>query len=818
MKRTIIIFSLFLAFFTGNLCAQEQKDLEELYLEYFKLPRESLFLHTNKTIYLTNEDIWFKTYAYDRKNNLSSKSTSNIYFGLYDKTGRELAKKLYLARNGAAIGNFFLDSTLPSGEYFLKVSTNWMKNFQEDDSYVQKIQIVNPKYQDKEVKKINTVEYDFQFLPEGGHILVDVKNNVGIKALDDTGKGISASGRILNSKEEEVARFKSNPLGIGKFSFTPIKGEKYTAQITLGNGKEFEQEITNIKNVGVAMSVNNLRKNQTIVTLLLNENSLNLFKGQTFKLLLHKNGKVKTIPVVLDAASKQIAIRTTDLFKGVNILTLFNDQNQPLAERMFFNNTVNIQSNTFFLSEGEKEGDSIVYRLQSNKYLGETVLNASVSVLPSSTKSYDPDHNIVSAIHLKPYLKGTIEKPQYYFKNFDRKKQYELDILLLTQGWSRYSWDRIVNLPPKLSFDFENGISINGFVNEDVQKIYSLFLYPTEWNKSTFINIDKEGKFQLKNFYPQAFEEVKFSYMNKQGTMKRPKMSLSCIKLNGEDNVDTSGYQSFISYYQDKNEISEQFILDDSYEELDEIRLKTDYKEKLKKETRDPILINGKVTRITEEEVDRYPYITDFIMNNGFDVTIVDGFNDPTNPNGPKLGDVLITARGRGDGATISQGEGSFGAGGANVPTIFMDGQIITDFNVLLNMGMENVERVVVDKTGIGLGLSGGFGGAIKIFTRRGVFVREKKSVNTTYFINVSSYGFQPVKEFYSPKYASYRIQSYKDYGIIHWEPNLSIFGNTSNDLKIFDTGSDEIKFYIEGIGSDGTVFSQVITDNTAKN
>ena len=181
-----------------------------------------------------------------------------------------------------------------------------MKNFQEDDSYVQKIQIVNPKYRGNETKKTSTTEYDFQFLPEGGHILVGVKNNVGIKALDDQGKGIAASGRILNSNGEAVAGFKSNPLGIGKFSFTPIEGEKYTAEVSLSNGRDFEQEISSVKNIGIAITVDNLRKDQAFVTLSLNKSSFELFKNRTFKLLLHKDGKVKTITIsapASDAAS-----------------------------------------------------------------------------------------------------------------------------------------------------------------------------------------------------------------------------------------------------------------------------------------------------------------------------------------------------------------------------------------------------------------------------------------------------------------------------------------------------------------------------------
>jgi hypothetical protein len=785
---------LFLFLATNSVFYAQQKDIEEHYLEYFKLPREALFLHTNKTAYLTSESIWFKVYAYDRKNGLFSKKTRNIYFGLYDENGQQLQKKLYRSKEGAAIGSFELDSTLASGDYYLKVATNWMKNFKEDDSYVQKIQIINPKKSADNQPKIYTKEYDFQFLPEGGHILIGVKNSVGIKAIDDTGKGVAASGIIYNSKGAEIVRFKSNFLGIGKFSFTPKKGETYKANISLENGKEFEQSLPKFHQIGVGVSVDNQLDDKTVITFRLNEASWNQLRNKTFKLLLHKDGNVKTIPVNFDDATHQIVIAKKDLYPGVNTITLFNENEQPIVERMFFNAQGAVKNYDFYLSSTGADQDTLYYRLRTNNPLGNQLLNASISVLPTETVSYNPDHNIVSAFHLKPYVRGTIENPQYYFKDFNRRKQFELDALLLTQGWSRYSWDRIFNLPPKPSFDFENGISINGFVNRNLEDVSQLFLYETNQNASAFINIDEEGRFNLKNFFPEANEDIRFSYIDKRGKMKKPGMSLSYVNYMGTDNVNTSDHQNFQSYYQDKNQIPENFIIDDSYEKLNEIVIETDYKEKLRRETRDPILTNGRVTKIGKDEIERYPFIFDLIQQKGFDVVA-----------SPAAGRVQIFARTRGNNRVV--------------PTVFLDGVMINgSLDVLYNMTTEQVESIVTDPTGIGLGLSGGFGGAIKINLRKTVYTSERKAINTTIYTNTSQFGFQPVKEFYTPKYASYRLQSFKDYGIIHWEPNL-IFSNLSEEIRIVDTGLDEITFYIEGMSSDGTVFSQQITlDNSTKN
>ena len=149
MKRKFPIFQLILLLIiygSPTLLVSQEKRAVDAYVDYFSLPRESLYLHTNKTTYIIgeSEEIWFTVYAYDRKSHLSSKVTSNIHLGLYDAMGSQLGKKLFLAKNGIASGNIALDSTFTTGDYYLKIHTQWMKNFKEDDSFIQKIRMINP--------------------------------------------------------------------------------------------------------------------------------------------------------------------------------------------------------------------------------------------------------------------------------------------------------------------------------------------------------------------------------------------------------------------------------------------------------------------------------------------------------------------------------------------------------------------------------------------------------------------------------------------------------------------------------------------------
>jgi uncharacterized protein YfaS (alpha-2-macroglobulin family) len=136
MKRKLYV--LIAALLIYSLGFSQQKSTVDYYVDYFKLPRETLFLHTNKTTYMPGEEVWFKVYAYDRKSQLTSKATTNIQLSIFDSEGKQVDQKLYYAKEGFAHGSIELDSTFVTGNYFLKAGTNWMKNFKENDAFVKK--------------------------------------------------------------------------------------------------------------------------------------------------------------------------------------------------------------------------------------------------------------------------------------------------------------------------------------------------------------------------------------------------------------------------------------------------------------------------------------------------------------------------------------------------------------------------------------------------------------------------------------------------------------------------------------------------------
>ncbi|RKM90925.1 hypothetical protein D7033_22350, partial [Aquimarina sp. AD10] len=142
---------------------------------------------------------------------------------------------------------------------------------------------------------------------------------------------------------------------------------------------------------------------------------------------------------------------------------------------------------------------------------------------------------------------------------------------------------------------------------------------------------------------------------------------------------------------------------------------------------------------------------------------------------------------------------------------VYVDDFRLSNFNLLLDMQTADIDQILVDKRGSITGLNGA--GTILIYTRKVPLEGFGKQKESSYITEYSlDKGFESIKEFYTPKYLNYSSPGFKNYGTIHWEAQLQPDKNGSALFKIPDTGLEGVTFYIEGMGSDGTLISKIQT------
>src|SRR6185437_15383893 len=99
---------------------------------------------TDKPYYSVGEDIWFKAYVVDAKQNFLSNQSKILYVDLLDDRDSLRQTLLLPVQNGLASGNLHLsDSVVSGGNYHLVAYTKWMQNFGSEYFFKKDIMLVN---------------------------------------------------------------------------------------------------------------------------------------------------------------------------------------------------------------------------------------------------------------------------------------------------------------------------------------------------------------------------------------------------------------------------------------------------------------------------------------------------------------------------------------------------------------------------------------------------------------------------------------------------------------------------------------------------
>ena len=292
MKKILFLF-VFIPFLSFSQTIDKEKIAIALD-NYYELERENIHLHLNKTVFLSNETIWFKGYIYDKKTNSLNIGTTNVYISLYNSERKELSNNLFFASNGTVDGQLNLPKELESGMYYLHVYTNFMNNFEEDESTYQEIEIINPKEINSE-KKYDRNNISVTLNYEGGNFITDCDNNIVVEIKDCFNKGIEIQEiKVLDEKQNTVITFSTNNMGYGKFTLPNTKKEIYSIE-GINNDIKFSSKLKlpTSETFNLIMKKNN--DESYTFEIRTNQNTLKKFENEELFLLIQKDRATRFI-------------------------------------------------------------------------------------------------------------------------------------------------------------------------------------------------------------------------------------------------------------------------------------------------------------------------------------------------------------------------------------------------------------------------------------------------------------------------------------------------------------------------------------------
>jgi hypothetical protein len=466
--------------------------------------QEKIYVHTDRTFYLTGETMWFSLRVVDGTQHKPLDLSSVIYIELVNRDRQVVLQTKVPARRGAGGGSLFLPATLTTGRYIFRAYTSWMKNFSRDFYFNQELTLVNPflKPGDTPPSSQSASRYA-RFFPEGGHLVRGLNSTIGLEITDASGNGIEGKGFVLANAKDTVVRFRTQHKGLGLFDLEPIPGVKYRAFLSGGGHTLNEVELPPIQESGVVMRIH--REQGNIIA----EVSATREK-QGLPVLLFAHTRSMVAAAQQSTTSDRVIrfiVPEDRIREGITHFTLFDGELNPLCERLYFKAPENLLDISVKASQPEY-GHRNKVRVSLSGSVAQTEVMTSLSMSVYRLDSLPES----GPVHIAPYLllgsdlKGRIDSPDFYFSGEPGAAE-AADLLMLTRGWSRFRWEDVIKGTPKLvQVPEHHGHFITAQVTDKngnpVKGIAAYLSFPSASGRLYAAVSDREGRlrFEVQNF------------------------------------------------------------------------------------------------------------------------------------------------------------------------------------------------------------------------------------------------------------------------------------------------------------------------------
>lgn len=349
---------------------------------------------------------------------------------------------------------------------------------------------------------------DLQFFPEGGDAVAGIPCRMAFKAVNEFGKPADVEGAVYDSRGTQVALFGSYHNGMGAFDFLPQAGERYEARLSkpFASGKAFA--LPEAQNAGYSLRLQ--RREADGLTLEVSASRLGkvyLTGMSRDKLFFFKELNFET------NSPAQIVVPTRDLPVGIARFTLFDKNKTEQAERLAFVNRdrgLKIELKTDKPEYLPRE--KVNLRIRVSDHAGRPVGgNFSLAVSDENLLAFadDKQGHLLSSLLLEQDVKGKVEEPNFYFDPAEPKSEQALDYLLMTQGWRRFEWKKVLeNQTVAYQYAPERAI-VEGQVFGRKGKPWAnatVSLYPG----GPSVQTDKEGRYSFGNVDLEKYSHLQY--------------------------------------------------------------------------------------------------------------------------------------------------------------------------------------------------------------------------------------------------------------------------------------------------------------------
>ncbi|HTE13346.1 MAG TPA: hypothetical protein VK645_20345 [Chitinophagaceae bacterium] len=795
MQKQMYTYFIFSAVLLNSFISVHAQNIDSL-LGIFKQadPQEKLYIHFDKNYYSPGETIWFKAYIFDGLERAAA--PKNFYAELIDEAGNVLTRFTAPVGESSAAGSFGLAPNFSKSLIYFRAYTTAMLNGDTSFLYVKPIRILTST---KSIKNKTPLPVSISFLPEGGDMIAETPAVLAFKVTDANGLPVNAKGYIKGADGNKLGDFVTVHDGMGWFKIEPKQGQSYTAVWKDAAGKEYNTPLPPVKPQGVSLQVSDAGEGKKFIL----QRSENVTEeAKALRIIAYMNQQLVYYAKV-NLSSNTITsgiIPTKQLPSGILQVSVFDKNFKPVAERVTFVNN----------HDYEFDADAWIPVLNKNKRGLNTLevmvsdtfrSNLSLSVTDADLNVPNPNEdNIISHLLLTADLHGKVANPYYYFFSTADSASIYLDLVMLTNGWRRYKWDSVfAGKAPPNNIKESNYLSIDGKLigvqagrfGPDT-KLNGIL--QTKDSAKNFISlpVNRKGEVLSDGYIFYDFAKLYFQFNDK-------KLVFDKSLLHVDNGLYKSPAQLLLNEESRKTglELDTMLIAKNIKKASDETKVAVMRARREKEQLLQEVIVKGKV-KSNEQKMDE-KYASG--MFSGGDARNFDVMNDPFAAGSQSIFQYL---QGKVAGLQINTSGGTPSLSWRGGSPVFYLDEIQTDVSFVQNLNMNDVAYVKVFSPGTTGVISSSGGGAIAIYTKKGGDrTSDDKSKGLDY---VQITGYSPVKEFYSPDYATASaLNDLPDLRTtLYWSPYI-LLDKTKKRVKIMFYNNDITKRFrvvLEGINS----------------
>jgi len=283
---------------------------------------------------------------------------------------------------------------------------------------------------------------DLAVYPEGGDLIAGLPNRVYIEARTPVKKPADIAGVVVSTTGKEVATFRTEHEGRGRFSFVPLNGEKYSLRVSEPAGIKTVFPLPAVKESGVVISsASDITSREEDVVA-----HVTATADGVYGVALSQHGKEFAFKRISLRANQRtnVAFTVPKSLDGVLVATVYDERKTPKAERLLFrqpehNLKVHVEADRTDYVPGDKVTLRIITTDDAGKPIGAVVgLTVTDSSVLEMIDRREQAPRLPVMVLLEHEVKDLADA-HVYLDETNPRAPLATDLLLGTQGWRRFA-------------------------------------------------------------------------------------------------------------------------------------------------------------------------------------------------------------------------------------------------------------------------------------------------------------------------------------------------------------------------------------------